>query len=375
MKTYFKNLIFLVMSFLIALAEVVILFSFPIILYKGTQNILYAGLFIILKPLMQALGIKLLKRIQNKINVYVLILIAFSLFYIIVILFNKVTNFLVLPLILILLGLSLSFFEVARMSFMKEKLEKDNNNDLFKVSNIVNIFAYIIGPIFAISLILKEDFYGIINYFAILIAVAGIIFYFFLRKTQKQITRLSTEVKGDQKIFKDLLFTEGIKGALVFIIPLYVFTYYSANNGVIYAIPAFFVSSLVIKILFKIFKVRFRKMSELVRVLMLSLGLFVFFFSNDNNYFVFACALLGVVIAVIENESSYQDRLRDDSLNHYYSTSIAIIVGVILIALLSYSSPVNVSLSVIGVMIIVFDFVLTLFKYLRSKRNKANTVA
>mgnify|MGYP002813359979 FL=1 len=363
------------MSFLIALAEVVILFSFPIILYKGTQNILYAGLFIILKPLMQALGIKLLKRIQNKINVYVLILIAFSLFYIIVILFNKVTNFLVLPLILILLGLSLSFFEVARMSFMKEKLEKDNNNDLFKVSNIVNIFAYIIGPIFAISLILKEDFYGIINYFAILIAVAGIIFYFFLRKTQKQITRLSTEVKGDQKIFKDLLFTEGIKGALVFIIPLYVFTYYSANNGVIYAIPAFFVSSLVIKILFKIFKVRFRKMSELVRVLMLSLGLFVFFFSNDNNYFVFACALLGVVIAVIENESSYQDRLRDDSLNHYYSTSIAIIVGVILIALLSYSSPVNVSLSVIGVMIIVFDFVLTLFKYLRSKRNKANTVA
>jgi hypothetical protein len=257
---------------------------------------------------------------------------------------------------------------------MNEKLESENNNDLFKVHNIINIFAYIIGPIFAVNLIIKEDFYGIFNYFAILVAVAGIIFYFFLRKTQKQITSLQLEVKGEQRIFKDLIFTEGIKNALMFVIPLYVITYYSGNNGVIFAIPVFFSASLIIKILFRVFKVKFRKLNELVRVLMLVLGLFVFFFSRDSNYFIFACALLGIVIAVLENESSYQDRLRDSGLEHYLSTCIAGIIGIVFVAILSYTYPVNVSLSALGVIIITFDLGLTLIKYFKQKRNKANTV-
>lgn len=374
MRNYFKNLIFLVISFLITLAEVVIIFSFPVILYKGTQNILYAGLLMALKPLMQTLGIKLLKRTQNRINIYILMLISFSLFFIIVILFNKISNFLILPVVLILFGLALSFFEVSKISYMNEKLESENNNDLFKVHNIINIFAYIIGPIFAVNLIIKEDFYGIFNYFAILVAVAGIIFYFFLRKTQKQITSLQLEVKGEQRIFKDLIFTEGIKNALMFVIPLYVITYYSGNNGVIFAIPVFFSASLIIKILFRVFKVKFRKLNELVRVLMLVLGLFVFFFSRDSNYFIFACALLGIVIAVLENESSYQDRLRDSGLEHYLSTCIAGIIGIVFVAILSYTYPVNVSLSALGVIIITFDLGLTLIKYFKQKRNKANTV-
>jgi chromate transport protein ChrA len=161
----------------------------------------------------------------------------------------------------------------------------------------------------------------------------------------------------------------------MFLIPLYVITYYAGNNGVIWAIPVFFSSSLIIKILFRIFKVKFRKMSELVRVLMLSVGLFAFFFSTNHIYFIFACGLLGVVIAVIENETSYQDRLRDNIMEHYLTTSIAGIVGVILVAILSYSYPVNISFSILGVIIITFDLGLTIFKYVKQKRNKANTVA
>lgn len=357
------------------LSEIVILYSFPVILYKGMQNIFYVGLILALKPIMQMLFIKFLKRTQNKINIYLLLLVTFSLFYVIVILFNKISNFLILPVILILLGLSLSIFEIAKIAFMKEKLESEKSIDLFKIHNIVNIFAYILGPIFAINLILKNDYYGIFNFFAILISVAGIVFYFILRKTQKQLTSISIEVSGEQKIFKDLIFTEGVKGALMFVIPLYVITYYSGNNSVIWAIPVLFSSSLIIKILFGVFKIRFRKINELVRVLMLCMVLMSFFFSSDHNYFIFACGLLGIVLAVIENESSYQDRLKDKSIEHYLTSSIAAAIGIVLVAALSSFYPVNTSLAALGVIIIAFDFGLSVYKLVQKKRIKANTVA
>jgi len=371
MKSNIKNLAFTVLCFLIALAEIVILYSFPVILYKSTQNLLYAGLLLALKPLMELLANKLLKSTKSKLNTYSLFLLAFSLFFIVVILFNKVTNFLVLPVVLILFGIGICLYEVAKISFMEDKMKEENSIDVFKVNNIVNIFAYILGPIFAINMILNNDYYGIFNYFAILVAVAGITFYFFLRKSQKQVFDLSIELKEEQKIFKDVLFIEGTKAGLLFIVPLYIITYYASNTAIIYSIPAFYLSSLIIKIIFKVFKIRFRQMNPLFTVLLLSLGMIIFFFSRDFNFFILACGILGLIIAVIENGSVYQTRLKEESHNQYYSKIIASGIGIVVMSLLSFSYPVNISIAAVGVIIIVIDLVITLVLLFRQKRKKA----
>lgn len=371
MKSNIKNLAFIVICFLITLAEVVILYSFPVILYKSTQNLIYVGLLLALKPLMQLLSIKLLKATNSKLNVYSLFLLAFSLFFVIVILFNKVTNFLVLPVILILFGIALCIFEVAKISFMQDKMKAENSLDLFNINNIVNIFAYILGPIFAINMILNDDYYGIFNYYAILVAVAGIVFYFFLRRSQKQIYNLSTELKKEHKIFKDVLFIEGIKAGLMFIVPLYIITYYGSDKSIIYSIPVLFLSSLIIKIIFKVFKIRFRQMGSMFTVLLLSLGMIVFFFSKEFGFFILACGILGTIISIIENGSMYQTRLKEDGFSQYYSSTIGSSIGIILMSLLTFTQSVNVSIAAIGVTIIIIDLVVSLIQLYKQKRKKA----
>jgi len=369
MKKYLKNLNFISICFLVSLAEVVILYSFPIILYNGYKNIIFVGLILALKPLFQCLGILLLRRVKDKIKIYLLFLVGFSLFFILVILFNKIDNILILPVILLLLGLATGLFEIGKMAFIKEKLAIAWSSDLFRVVSVVNILSFVIAPLFTTGLIINEDYNGVFSFFAVLIAVSGIIFYFGLRRIEKTLPSIYAQIHEKTLFTFDVFYIEIIKAGVMLIVPLYVINFFPQDNNLIFAIPIFFIPSLIIRIFFRVFKVNFRNINGIIRNLALCMALFLFFFNQSNGFFLVAIAILGFVVALIENEAKYQENIKNRYLSYYYSISVVGIVGVVLMGFLSYFYNINLSFSIIGVLILVLEIIISIRKLFLQRKN------
>ena len=110
-------------------------------------------------------------------------------------------------------------------------------------------------------------------------------------------------------------------------------------------------------------------MSPTLRNLALCFSLFMFFFNQSYVYFLICIWILGSVVAIIENEAEFQERIKNKYLAYYYSISIAGIIGVILMGILSSFYVINIAIAGLGIIILVGEILDTCRKLWKQRKD------
>jgi ABC-type transport system involved in cytochrome bd biosynthesis fused ATPase/permease subunit len=80
---------------------------------------------------------------------------------------------------------------------------------------------------------------------------------------------------------------------------------------------------------------------------------------------------LGFVVAIIENEAEYQEKMKNRFLRYYFSANVATVIGIVVMGILSTFNYVNLSLAILGVLILVTEIIFTVRKLILQKRKVA----
>ena len=110
---FIRKLAFLISGFLVQTGDLLLLFAIPVVLFNKLQDIWLVGLIMSCRPLARFAAYTWYQLKLKKQPYTFLLLLSFSLGFVVVILINRLLDPVILPVFIIILGFSIELFNQA----------------------------------------------------------------------------------------------------------------------------------------------------------------------------------------------------------------------------------------------------------------------
>lgn len=310
MKDFIRKLAFLISGFLLKTADLLLLCSIPVILFDRFKDIWLVGLLLMLRPFARLAAYTWYQlRLKNQPYTF-LLLVSFSLGFVLVIMINRMMDPAILPLFVLIMGFGIELFNLA---LRKTVLIGDSRISLDKVQIFIEpifIFAAVVAPYFAIKLLTDQDYPGIFSYYSILVAFAAILMFTLIYRSHSLVKnenerRLSQvlEIKRFRNINWTVVLVEIIKTTYWVLFPLYIVQNIKAEPRLGLLVPVFYLPILLLTTLKNVFKFKFWNLRFWPKLLSLAIVLIAFNFSYTVTALMGLTLVLGIVAGFVEISS------------------------------------------------------------------------
>ncbi len=335
-KENINRIAFVISIFLFESADLLLLFSIPIFIFYSTHSLIAMGILISLRPLSRLLAYSLFKQKLQERNFVFLSLIAFSLAFLMIILFNRALSFPILVLAIIAMGIAREMLNLALLKVEQEKASFSLGRWSMLLRPAI-IFAGLSISLFATKPVLEYQFIDIQNYFSVLIAASAIFFYYWVSK-EHSIKKQTILFPKAQSIFSrdsftpdtTILLMEMIRAFYWILFPLYIVGNVEQKPELIYLIPAFYLPIFLLYSLKKSFLFKYWKIKPTPKLFLFALVLTGFVFAIDQYHLLIITFALGLSIAFIEISTWYEQEISASYARTLVSSSMGFLLASII---------------------------------------------
>ena len=363
----FKRIGFILSAFLFEVADLLFLFALPVFIFSSTNSLILTGLIFLLRPLGKTIAYNIYRRSLQEKNFVFLFLLAFSLSFLVLIIFNRMLGFNALVFAVFVFGLSKEFFDLGLFKV-------ENPNTQFKLGRYKKFlnpslaFAGLSLSLFITKLVSAYQFQNLQNYFSILLSISGILFYFFISKkfaNDKQ-ERLIPKVYNlgllnINKINWTIFSSEALKAFYWILFPIFIIRNMGQDYSLVYLIPALYFPILLLNILKNTFLFKYWKIRPNSLYLAFTIVLLSFFFVSGSNYLILPTIIMGFVIGFIEISTWYKEVKTEDYPVFFNSSNLGFITALLIGSVLNTYLPIYYVLGTFGVVALVY-FLIKKFK-------------
>lgn len=377
----FEKSVFLIISFFLNTADIIFLYSIPVLIFINFQYFAFIGVIFALRFAARLAGYFLINLRLNKYSYTFLYLICFSLAFIIVILVNKFYSTLMLPLLVVIEAFFYEFFAYASQRFIEEKGKAGTRLPSFFF--IISVFSFMITPLFLHDYLAENNYISIFEVFSLITAIAALLF---LGVVNKRAKKPPVSVFNKNIIFNFLktpritfgmVLLSFIKVGFYVLGPLMVVSYLIAGKDILLFVPLFFLPRLVLSLVKYSFPFRVYSYKLLFILILFSGFLFAGFMVPDMNLWLILSFLAGTTVSVAEDIiSSLSKRIFNTSpalINFYFFTkNIGFLVGALVMtffaSLTSIEMAFALSGSLVGMSVLVYTAKFYFEKWILLKR-------
>ncbi len=356
----FKRIGFISSAFLFEVADLLFLFALPVFLFSSTNSLIFTGLIFLLRPLGKLIGYTIYRKSLQEKNFVFLFLLAYTLSFIVLIVFNRLLGFYALVFAVFILGMSKEFFDLGLFKV-------ENPNTQFKLGRYKKFlspslaFAGLSLSLFITKLVSTYQFQNLQNYFSILLSISGILFYFFISKKfamDKQ-ERLIPKVYslGFLNIYKinwTIFSAEAVKAFYWVLFPIFIIKNMGQDYSLVYLIPSLYFPILLLNILKNTFLFKYWKIRPNSLFLVFTLTLLSFFFVPSSQFLILPTVIMGFVIGFIEISSWYKEVKTEDYPIHFNSSNLGFITALLIGSVFNTYIPIYYVLGVFGIVALLY---------------------
>jgi hypothetical protein len=327
-KENINRIAFVISVFLFESADLLLLFSLPIFIFYSTHSLLAMGVLISLRPLTRLMAYSFFKQKLQERNFVFLVLIAFSLAFLMIILFNRALSFPVLVLAIIAMGFAREMMNIALIKVEQEKASFTLGKMIMLLRPVI-VFAALSIPLFATKPLMEYQFVDIQNYFSVLIAAAAAFFYYSVSKKHSIMKQTilfpkAQSIFSKESIYPDttIMLMEMIRAFYWVLFPLYIVSNMGQMPELIYLLPAFYLPIFLLYSLKKSFLFKYWKIKPAPKLLLFALVLSGFVFASDQYHLLMITFALGLSIAFIEISTWYEQEVAASYAKTLVSSSL-----------------------------------------------------
>lgn len=366
LSEYLTRIIFIVSVFLYEAGDLMLLFSLPVFIFLSTRSIILTSLIMLLRPLGMAVSFLLFKyRLQER-NFVFLMLIAYSLSFLVVILFNRMLSFSTLVLAVFLLGMAKQLMTLGTLKVEYEKTGLILGSVKRFLQPAIVLAAVSITLVIG-DLTMEYQFHNLQNYFSLLLSTSAVTFYYFICKKfslekQKILFPKATKfLLGFTELDPKIVLIEAVKGVMYILFPIFISANISDSPDLMYVIPAFFFPIMILHILRNSRMFKYWKVRSLPILLIISIVLSLFMLVSEDIHLVILSGLLGSSVGLIEVSSSYKKEKGEAYVNNLRSVNLGFLLGALLGGVANTYFTLPVMFSTLGICLLIYIFIKKIF--------------